>query len=158
MQSMFKALSLACLLAVPLSACGEAPAPSQEDAAGSADSEMVVTDRNAGGVRSQAGANLDLPDGFPDDIPVHDSLNIYGANAIPGMGFSVTAISPESASNIARFYRDEMGGLGWTEVSGSDQPATTQVLRFEKEGRIATINLMPNNGGTAVAIAALNQN
>ncbi len=158
MRSMLGVLSLACLLTVPLSACGEAPAPSQADVAGDGGGEMVVTDRNVGGVRSQAGANLDLPDGFPGDIPVPDSLNIYGANALPGMGFSVAATSMDSASTIARFYQDEMAGLGWTEVSQGDPSAATQVLRFEKDGRIATVNLMPNNGGTAVAIAALNTN
>lgn len=168
MKTALKALSAAALLALPLAACGEPPASAPQDSGApqseapaqaetrQGDSPMVVTEREAGGVRSQGGANLNLPEGFPEDIAIHEDLNIYGANAIPGMGFSLAATSSASQSDLAQFYQREMPTLGWTEMHLGDATGTVQMLRFEKDGRSVSVNFVPNNNGTAVAIAAMN--
>ncbi len=156
-QSTKAALALMAI-ALPLAACGgetagtgDAGAPAT---AGQAEPQIVM-EQDAGGIRSQAGANLNLPDGFPDDIAHYPGLNIYGANTIPNMGFSLAAIADGSVAEVAEFYAREMAMLGWTETAnGPSGPG--HLLQFEKDGRTASINLIPNGADTTVSVTALN--
>ncbi|WP_297732468.1 hypothetical protein [uncultured Maricaulis sp.] len=151
------ALTLA-FTALPLAACGGettgtgSPAsPPEPDSA----EPQVVMEQDIGGIRSQAGANLDLPDGFPDDIAHYPGLNIYGANAIPNMGFSLAALADGSVEEVAEYYASEMAALGWTEAAnGPSGPG--QMLQFEKAGRTTSVNLIPNGATTTVSVTALN--
>lgn len=147
-------------LVLPLAACGDSGGNQSAGGAsgnsGSAgDEQLVVMDRNSGGVHSQAGANLNLPAGFPTDVAHYPGLNIYGANTIPNMGFSLTALANASPEDVAAFYSREMTALGWTEASSTPSGAG-QILRFEKGSRVFSIQLTPNGANTALGITALN--
>ncbi len=159
MNIAFKSLLTALILVLPLAACGNGEQNSnQGDGAGNGTGDTVVTiDRNAGGIHSQAGANLNLPTGFPDDIAIFPGMNIYGASEVPGMGYSLSAISDAAPADVAEFYVREMTALGWTDASTGGGGAPSQVLRFEKEARVTSVNLMPNNGGTTLSITSLTQ-
>ena len=116
---------------------------------------QVVMEQDLGGIRSQTGANLNLPDGFPDDVAHYPGLNIYGANAIPNMGFSLAAIADGAMADVADFYAREMPALGWSMISnGPSGPG--HLLQFEKDGRSTAINLIPNGASTTVSVTALN--
>jgi len=145
-------------LALPLAACGDNGAqenPDNNSGGAGSDEQMVVTDQNGGGIRSQAGANLNLPAGFPDDVAYYPGLNIYGANTIPNMGFSYAALAEGSPEDVAAFYSREMAALGWTEAVVTPSGAT-QMLRFEKGTRVFSVNLIPNGENTTLSVTALN--
>tara|TARA_R110002072_G_scaffold126584_6_gene263482 strand:- start:106 stop:558 length:453 start_codon:yes stop_codon:yes gene_type:complete len=146
------------ILASPLAACGGDTTP--QDAAGSAgqaggDEPMVVMEQNNGGMHAQAGANLNLPAGFPDDVAHYPGLNIYGANTIPNMGFALAALANGSPAEVAAFYSREMQALGWTEAANAPN-GPGQMLRFEKGARSVSLNLIPNGNDTTLSITALN--
>lgn len=146
-------------LALPLAACGDNGG--QQSASGAAgtnssgnDEQMVVMEQNYGGQQSQAGANLNLPAGFPEDVAHYPGLNIYGASTIPNTGFSLAALADASPEDVAAFYSREMAALGWTEAAAA--PGAGQMLRFEKDGRVYAVNLIPNGASTSLSITALN--
>jgi len=159
MSRLFKLTLPALLIALPLAACGDNGNTNGGDSANNGASngeELVVTDRNAGGIHSQAGANLNVPAGFPDDIAIYDGLNIYGANDMGPMGYTLTAISDASIEEIAAFYSREMAAQGWSEESAAVQGNSARAMRFQKGTRMTTVNLLPNGETTAVTISALN--
>lgn len=146
------------ILASPLAACGGDTTP--QDAASSAgqaggDEPMVVMEQNTGGMHAQAGANLNLPAGFPEDVAHYPGLNIYGANTIPNMGFALAALANGTPGEVAAFYSREMQALGWTEAANTPN-GPGQMLRFEKGARSVSLNLIPNGNDTTLSITALN--
>ncbi|OLF81221.1 hypothetical protein AWH62_00655 [Maricaulis sp. W15] len=144
--------------ALPLAACGgntEQPVGPDSPARSGSDAPQVVMEQNVGGLQSQAGANLNLPAGFPDDVAHYPDLNIYGANTIPNMGFSLAALADGSPDDVAAFYAREMTALGWTEAANAPS-GPGHMLRFEKDGRVATFNLIPNGSTTTLSVTVLN--
>lgn len=149
-------------LALPLAACGDSGEGGQTTggtAAGGgtgSDEQMVVMEQDRGGIHSQAGANLNLPAGFPEDVAHYPGLNIYGANTIPNMGFSLAALAEGTPEQVAAFYSREMTALGWTEAANAPSGAG-QMLRFEKDGRTFSVNIIPNGNNATLSITALDQ-
>ncbi|WP_417496593.1 hypothetical protein [Maricaulis sp.] len=144
------------LLATLLVACGGDTTPPGATASGDDDGEpMVVMEQNNGGMHAQAGANLDLPAGFPEDVAHYPGLNIYGASAIPNMGYTLAALAQGSPAEVAAFYSREMAELGWTEAANAPN-GPGQMLRFEKGARSISLNLIPNGDDTTLSITALN--
>tara|TARA_R110002096_G_scaffold43420_16_gene117105 strand:+ start:228 stop:704 length:477 start_codon:yes stop_codon:yes gene_type:complete len=146
------------LLAAPLAACGGDTTP-QSAASGAGqnggDEQMVVMEQNSGGMHAQAGANLNLPAGFPDDVAHYPGLNIYGASTIPNMGYTLAAMADGSPADVAAFYSHEMTALGWTEAANAPN-GPGQMLRFEKGSRSVSLNLIPNGDDTTLSITAMN--
>lgn len=158
MTRSMKAALVLIAAALPLAACGgdstqpeNSAAPETPDGA----EPQVVMEQDLGGIRSQAGANLNLPAGFPEDMAHYPGLNIYGANAIPNMGFSLAAMAEGSMNDVAEFYSREMTALGWTET-GNGPSGPGHLLQFEKAGRTTAINLIPNGASTTVSVTVLN--
>ncbi|MEM9234868.1 MAG: hypothetical protein AAGA69_11620 [Pseudomonadota bacterium] len=112
--------------------------------------EQVVINSGAG----QVGQNLSLPNGFPDDIPLPDDWNIMSSAAVPN-GFSVQALSEDSAEALMADLKASMTDTGWT-VTASDQP-TPQMSRvnFEKDGRMANFNIMLNGETRVVQLMTM---
>ncbi|WP_417486289.1 hypothetical protein [Maricaulis sp.] len=147
---------------LPLAACGGGTNEAGTDGigndspGGSESGETIVAmEQDLGGIQSQTGANLDLPDGFPDDVAHYPGLNIYGANAIAGMGFSLAALADGTPDEVANFYSREMVALGWTEAANAPS-GPGHMLRFEKGSRTFTVNLIPNGDTTTLSATALN--
>tara|TARA_R110002126_G_scaffold70458_5_gene177307 strand:- start:4240 stop:4788 length:549 start_codon:yes stop_codon:yes gene_type:complete len=144
------------LLATLLVACGgDTTPPGAASSSGGDDEPMVVMEQNNGGMHAQAGANLDLPAGFPEDVAHYPGLNIYGASAIPNMGYTLAALAEGSPAEVAAFYSREMAELGWTEAANAPN-GPGQMLRFEKGARSISLNLIPNGDDTTLSITALN--
>lgn len=144
-------------LTSPLGACGGDTAQqsaSNNAAQGGSDEQMVVMEQDRGGIHSQAGANLNLPAGFPEDVAHYPGLNIYGANTIPNMGYALAALAEGTPNEVAAFYSREMQALGWTEVVNAPS-GPGQMLRFEKGERVFSLNLIPNGADTTLSITAL---
>lgn len=109
----------------------------------------VAMGSSTGGV---TGSNLALPPGFPDDVVLHPSESIYGVNPGPGGGHMIAALSDATIEDLAAWHRSEMVGRGWSEQPGSSAGAP---LSFMKDGRIASVNFIPNGDGVAVQIVTM---
>lgn len=114
-------------------------------------SRSVTVDRSVGGMTAQAGSNLSVPAGFPDDVPVHPSINIASSGQLPGTGFMVQGQSPENIEAVASFYSTEMTSRGWAQ-DGDQQTPAMRMLQFKKRNRTVNLSLISNGGGTTVQI------
>jgi len=103
--------------------------------------EKIVIDRSAGGMQATVGKNLDLPAGFPDDVPVIPGISIHSANETP-VGFMVQGTTEHSAEQITDYYAKQLSKLGWEPAE--PQPAAGPVSRsgFTKGNRDASIMVM----------------
>ena len=109
--------------------------------------EKIVLEQNAGGnsgVKTQAGKNLDLPKGFPEDVPIYPNLNIYGAAATP-VGYSINALSEDDTDKISKFFSKEFSANGWSEAENSQVGPTMQRISFKKGTRIANVTILNND-------------
>ncbi len=96
--------------------------------------------------------SIDLPPGAqaaasgPEDIPIPEN-----AQETTNMGGLITFISPDTPVQLADYYKTQMPGFGWSEVSAEDLGAMV-MLEFTKEGKTASIMLQPADGGGTSAL------
>ena len=114
--------------------------------------KSVVVERNLGGITSQAGSNLSVPAAFPKDFPLYPRLNISASNELPNQGHTLQGQSEDSAAQIAEFYVAQMKANGWTEHSTAGQSPIMRSLQFQKDDRIASVNLITGGTGTTVQL------
>jgi hypothetical protein len=120
-----------------------------------ADGSPTVTLENApGGVTAQAGSNLSVPAGFPDDVPLYPRLNIGASSAMPNRGFSLQGQSQDPVDKVIEFYSAELPSRGWTSNATQRSPMMS-LMEFSKGNRIVTISLLPANVGTTVQITTM---
>ncbi|WP_417492344.1 hypothetical protein [Maricaulis sp.] len=113
--------------------------------------ESVAIDQGMG----QVGMNLDLPDGFPGDIPLYPGLNIYGASTIPGNGHSIAAMSEAEAGTVASWYSAQMPSEGWSEADAPQGVPGQTAMIFEKDNRRVMLTLTPGASGTTMSLVTL---
>lgn len=102
----------------------------------------------------QIGKN-DLPEGFPEDIPVYENAKITSSVNSAGT-FSLTLNAEgEKTDEIADFYKDELKENGWKSVMSTNSGAEGQEftgLQYEKGNRQVTISVTGGGDGTVIAI------
>lgn len=96
--------------------------------------------------------SIDLPPGAlaaasgPEDIPIPDN-----AQGVANMGSLITFSSPDTPTQLADYYKVQMPGFGWSEVS-SDDLGGMLMLEFTKEGKTTSIMLQPDDSGATSAL------
>lgn len=158
------------LLLVSLGACGgpsgdEARERQMEEYAAryGVDADIEIDDRGevsttintAGG--GQVGTNLNLPAGFPDDVPVYSELKIYSATPTPGQlqGFMIQAQTESAASDIVAFYTREMAANGWTQSESQPAAASMERLSFTKDDRTTAVVIMDTGASKTVQLSTM---
>jgi hypothetical protein len=110
-----------------------------------ADGEVAsVAVDNLGGFGGRVGNDLDLPDDFPPDVPIHPDLAIMSATPVPG-GYSVMGQVASDAEEVERFFGSELEARGWVRRESEGSSPVTPSMRtlgFEKDGRVTTVMLI----------------
>lgn len=117
-------------------------------------SKAVTVNQGFGGLSSQSGTNVSLPEGFPEDVPVYPQANLYSASQMPGLGFMVQGRSSEAVDKVSAFYKSEMTGRGWTE-DGSQQTPAMHMAQYKKGERTASVTLLPDGDGTTIQLTVM---
>lgn len=113
----------------------------------------VAINQRLGSTRAQTGTNLALPADFPGDVAIYPGMQIVSAATMP-VGQMLQGHTADDRNRVASFYTDAMAAQGWTDGTPADaQSPVMQSLRFTKDKRAATINLIPAGAGTSVQIA-----
>ncbi len=150
--------SFSVLLAVGLlTACGQ----SSGDSMPNQPAEAVV-DASENATSSTASESLessqtattdpDLPSDYPADVAVYPGMDILTVNQTP-FGSIVQAQADATPNAIAEHLRKQMSENGWLDTSPAPtagEPATG--LRFIKDGRTASIYLIPDGTKTDIQI------
>lgn len=171
MNTIFKSMATLCLAAGLVAGCGgDAPQSGQSTQADQIEAyaaahgvdadvqtapdgevESVTIDQGSG----QVGMNLDLPDGFPTDIPLYPGLNIYGASTIPGNGYSLAAMSEAETGTVSGWYSAQMPSEGWQEAEAPQTVPGQTAMIFEKGNRRVMLTLTPGASGTTMSLVTL---
>jgi len=116
------------------------------------DSQLTVASINLGG--TQLGMDLDLPNGFPEDVVVYPGTKIVSSSPVPN-GFVVSGQSSEKASVIASYLKQEMEKNGWTMKPPNAQSELMKALQFNKGVRMANISLIAAGSITSMQITTM---
>jgi hypothetical protein len=108
----------------------------------------IVIDQSLGGQTAQAGSNLPLPAGFPDDVQMYPQLNIFAASRLPSAGFMVQGQTSDSMEQVAEFYVSRMNSSGWTQEAPAQQAPNMKMFAFQKDKRTTSISLIAGQGTT----------
>ncbi|WP_375203603.1 hypothetical protein [Hyphococcus sp.] len=121
------------------------------------DKGEVESVRVNNGLGATVGSNLDLPDGFPSDVPVNGGWSIISTSATPGQqgGFMVQAMSESSIAAIAETVQRDMAAAGWSETAADNPTPQMSRLGFEKDGRLTNYILMDGGEKTSVQIVTM---
>ena len=120
------------------------------DIRGSGADEQVVIKHNAPGMNALTGKNLDIPDDFPKDVPVHPGISVHAVNSM-GVGYMLQGTTREDVQTIQAFYKEKMPAEGWTALAAQPNPVMTR-LGFSKGKRNATVTLMAAQGESPTTI------
>ncbi len=121
------------------------------------DKGEVASVRINNGLGATVGSNLDLPDGFPADVPMGGGWSIISTSAVPGQqgGFMVQAMSEDSMADIAETAQRDMAAAGWSNTASDNPTPQMSRLGFEKDGRLTNYILMDAGGKTSVQVVTM---
>lgn len=121
------------------------------------DKGEVASVRINNGLGGTVGSNLDLPDGFPSDVPMDGAWSIISTSAVPGQqgGFMVQAMSDESIADLAEQAKQDMTAAGWSQTNADNPTPQMSRLGFEKDGRMTNYILMDAGEKTSVQVVTM---
>lgn len=103
------------------------------------------------------GGGAELPDGFPDDFPMHDEAPVDSASSISdtdGTTYYVNLTSELPPGELHDWYKAEFAD-GWTEVSdvsAADGGDETYIMSVTKGDIEASITMASEGAGTQMGI------
>ncbi len=83
----------------------------------------------------EGGENIDLPNYWPDDVPIYAKDNINTVGKSGDEDFYLSFISGSTSSEIYNWYLDELKVKGWTIISQFTLN-TTSSISAEKDTRV----------------------
>ncbi len=108
------------------------------------------------------GADVELPDNWPESVPLPSDAKITYAGTMmtgqPGGGTTVAFTTRQSVTEITEYYKDELGGNGWTIAAtmATADGSMISATRADGEGVILYVGTSPD--GTTVSMTVQAQN
>lgn len=136
-----------------------------EKAIGSEDGEEIDIDLDEEGMTIKTdeaemtiGTSADLPDGFPNSVPVYPDMEITTSWKTVNDGkenFSIGATTKDSGEKVFNWYKDKLSGWDieseWSADSGDD--GKTSILDVSDGNHYVSITVVETPGeGTAVIL------
>lgn len=129
---------------------------------GGGDVDLDMGDDGEFSMESEDGSfstGTEIPDSWPDDVPLPDSLEIESASEMldntTGSGIiTVSGRTSAAPDDVAEFYSDALGD--WEEamnMSSSSGGAASITQAYEQEGRIVTVNATEDGDATSVIVS-----
>jgi hypothetical protein len=115
--------------------------------------ETVTIERNIGGIKSQAGKDLQVPADFPGDVPLYPGLQVHAANTMP-QGHMIQGNTADDPETVAAAVTAGMTAQGWT-ADQSQRSGPMISLTFKKDNRTTGVTLLPGATGTTVQVTTL---
>lgn len=110
----------------------------------------VETDKG----KVQIGKN-DLPEGFPEDVPVYRKAKIVSSVNNQDTYQITFSAEGKKMDEISDFYKEELEGNGWKSDSSSNSNAAGQVmsgLQYEKDSRKVSVMITESGDTTAIIL------
>lgn len=104
--------------------------------------------------RAEVGEDVQLPDSFPDDVPVYDGAKILSAITNESENLDtmmVTLQSDDSVKDVFQFYLDQLSQNGFS-ITNQREDQSTAVLSSNKDVRTVAIVCSRRNDVTSIGI------
>lgn len=145
-----------------LTGCGgEEIAERIAEEAGGADNVEIDPDSGEVHVEGSEGSfsigGGDIPDGFPDELPIPDGLEVAGSASFSGgeEGTAFVQLQGGDYDELTSFYESELPANGWTVEDtrnvASDQADSTS-FAINGHGFEGLVNVQSSGGSTGVLI------
>lgn len=145
MKRLLLVVCLLAIVAVPMSGCQRVAEEATEKAVERAtgvdiekEGDKVTVTGEQGEQVSVTGEATELPEGFPDDVPVFEDAKIMSSASMTDGGkttFIVTFETAAAVADVQKFYEDALAEKKWTitnKVSGSSEGKDTAMVTFKK--------------------------
>ena len=100
----------------------------------------------------RVGTRAELPDDFPDDVPVHPGASVEASMSMPGEGQMITFATQSAPDAVYRFYKDGLAKQGWS-IEAEMNLGGQRMLSGRKGDRVASVQLVEaDEGGTRVVV------
>jgi hypothetical protein len=103
-----------------------------------------------GAISGQFGENAEIPNGFPEDVPIYPGADVIGGMAAGGGGM-VTLQTGDDPEKVAAFYRENLVKEGWSLATEMDLGGQ-RVLAAEKEDRNAAVQISREANATTIVM------
>ena len=105
------------------------------------------------GAKMAFGKNVEMPQDFPQDVPVYKSMTLLMAHSQnEDNTFMLKGTTPDAVATVAAFYATETQKQGWSEETNMDQGDKLRVVAYKKEGRSLNVMLATTDEGTNITI------
>lgn len=102
-----------------------------------AETTAAASEPGAGaGSAGSAGARVELPSDFPDDVPRHPGAVATAAASVQGEGVMVTLRIEEPSSQVFAFYRDGLLAADWEIEAQADLGGNAMIVAAKGARRI----------------------
>jgi hypothetical protein len=146
------------LAALALACGGEESATHLETGGGEArvqrDGDAVrVSGRAADGGRFEGrfGANVELPEDFPGDVPAYPGARPVASMSAGEQGAMATLESADAPEAVFRFYREHLDAAGWT-VESQTTVGDQHVLNTSKDRRQLAVAVSSSESGSQIVL------
>ncbi len=118
------------------------------------DGSVTIESEDGGSVEIQ-GESGDIPEGFPDDVPVYDG-DIQTTSKVStgeGTAFYVELTTGDGASDVHDWYKSELESEGWAiqmDTTSTQNGAFSGLLMAEKDGAQVSMTFEESDGVTGV--------
>ena len=103
-----------------------------------------------GAISGRFGENAEIPDGFPEDVPIYPGSDVIGG-MVAGAGGMVTLQTGDDAEKVAAFYREKLVNEGWSLAPEMDLGGR-QMLPIEKESRNGVVQISREPKATTIVL------
>lgn len=100
----------------------------------------VTIKSNDGQSATSYGENVQIPDGFPSDVPIYDPATLVSSSKLSEGQYSVSARTASTVSDVTSFYKNDMKEQGWNSQIESSYGDGT-ILSFKKGNRTASVTV-----------------
>jgi hypothetical protein len=107
-------------------------------------------DEEAGVVSGQFGENAEVPDGFPEDVPVYPDAKVLGS-MVTGEGTVLTLRTADDSKKVTAFYHEKLSEQGWSLASEIDLGGQ-HMLAIEKEERSGAVQISREGNETSIIV------
>jgi hypothetical protein len=105
-----------------------------------------------GAFSGEFGEEAEIPDGFPEDIPIYPDSEVV-AGMLAGAGGMVTLHTGDDIETVSAFYREKLVEEGWTLGPEMDI-GPQRVLPMQKEGQNGAVQISRDGDLTKIVLTA----
>ena len=88
-----------------------------------------------GAMTMRSGTSAQVPDTFPDDVPLYPDMTIQMVMEMAGEGFTVVGISDRTLAEVTAFYDKATKEMDWTEMMVMGRDETSSMVNYQKGHR-----------------------